>query len=70
MLHICSVSANFIINNKVVIWDNGRISGINNFIDNNQNREDRMFMDGMVKGIFQSVIKNGGTENGLQMSTT
>lgn len=29
-----------------------------------------MFIDGMVKGIFQSVIKNGGTENVLQMSTT
>jgi hypothetical protein len=29
-----------------------------------------MFMDGMVKGIFQSVIKNGGTENVLQMSVT
>ncbi len=29
-----------------------------------------MFMDGIVKGIFQSVIKNGGTESVLQMSTT
>lgn len=29
-----------------------------------------MFMDGIVGGIFQSVIKNGGTESGLQMSTT
>ena len=54
------------INNKIVVWGNGRISGMNKCRDGDVHGEDRLFIEGVVKESFQFVMKNGGAENALE----